>query len=81
MNKLDSFNKDKIKCQKCKEYFDRFLTSWASILSVTLCKDCDEEFGHYWDEWRTKPHYTSRRPFEQRKLLKISFEEFLNEQT
>ena len=73
MNKLDAFNNDKFKCPKCKEHFDRFLTWWSSMLSVTLCKDCDEKFGHYWDGLCTKHFYVPD--------LKISFKEFLNEQT
>jgi len=32
-NKLDTFNKDKRKCQKCKEYFDA--PRWSC-----LCEDC-----------------------------------------
>jgi hypothetical protein len=34
MNKLDSFNEDKIKCQDCKEYFDR------SEIYSHVCLDC-----------------------------------------
>jgi len=48
-NKLDSFNKDKRKCQKCKEYYDEisvaskpkfFMYDSISRLILTLCDGC-----------------------------------------
>jgi hypothetical protein len=32
MNKLDTFNKDKVKCEKCKKYYDKN--------KYVLCSDC-----------------------------------------
>ena len=39
MNKLDSFNKDKIKCKKCKNYYDLLRTS-NLIFTTWLCETC-----------------------------------------
>jgi hypothetical protein len=46
MNKLDSFNKDKIKCQKCKKYYDRPGSMPGSIL---LCMNCRVKWELYQD--------------------------------
>jgi|694.fasta_scaffold12015_18 anaerobic ribonucleoside-triphosphate reductase len=35
-NKLDAFNKDKRKCEKCKEYYDK--------TENKLCVDCNEKW-------------------------------------
>ena len=50
MNKLDSFNKDKIKCPKCKEYYDEIsvvsepkvfiIDSISSSNALMLCDGC-----------------------------------------
>jgi|LakMenEpi03Aug12_release.lakeMendotaPanAssembly.Ray.scaffolds.fasta_scaffold12015_14 hypothetical protein len=47
-NKLDSFNKNKIKCKKCKEYFDK--TNFVITFGDWLCKDCSEK----WFQFRSK---------------------------
>jgi hypothetical protein len=38
-NKLDSFNKDKVKCLKCKEYFDN--------RRYYLCEDCYRKWSDF----------------------------------
>jgi hypothetical protein len=40
MNKLDVFNKDKVKCKKCKEYFDKKTVLIAIALGGVLCDGC-----------------------------------------
>ena len=47
MNKLDSFNKDKIKCKKCKEYFDA--VGRPSAIPNKLCLNCYEKFFQFYD--------------------------------
>jgi hypothetical protein len=48
-NKLDSFNRDKTKCKKCKKYYD---------YSTLLCDDCEVKWELYfeqnWDKYRDK---------------------------
>ena len=41
---LDSFNKDKIKCKKCKEYFDP-PSNCIGYLSDGLCEYCAEKWN------------------------------------
>jgi hypothetical protein len=75
---LDTFNKDKFKCEKCKDYYD-----FHEAIGGRLCADCDIKWEQYfqqrWDEWWDK----SRR-FETYPQMNIShdsfFKEFLNEQ-
>jgi len=38
-NKLDSFNKDKFKCEKCKEYYDLQILK-RIIFKKRLCDSC-----------------------------------------
>jgi hypothetical protein len=40
MNKLDSFNKDKVKCKKCKKYYDES----GYRLVDPLCSVCLENW-------------------------------------
>lgn len=46
MNKLDAFNKDKVKCPKCKEYYDTPTASQVSrrsaqhVAQLLLCDGC-----------------------------------------
>jgi hypothetical protein len=44
-NKLDSFNKDKRKCKKCKEYYENDTLYPQSKL---LCRDCHEKWDRFW---------------------------------
>ena len=46
MSKLDTFNKDKVKCEKCKEYYDDCSETWKVPRSwyPLLCDDC-------YDKW------------------------------
>ena len=45
-NKLDSFNKDKVKCKKCKEYYDYDIKYDTKI----MCKSCSAEWHEvYWN--------------------------------
>ena len=43
MSKLDTFNKDKFKCKKCKKYFDEPSNS-TGFLSDGLCEYCAEKW-------------------------------------
>jgi len=45
MNKLDSFNKDKTKCKKCKEYFDN--NSTGEHMWHNLCIDCNKKWVQF----------------------------------
>jgi hypothetical protein len=83
-NKLDAFNKDKIKCKKCKEYYE-----YLSDEHFLLCGKCYKEWKFYINHKRE-----ARVPTPEDLLLKdvfkictatvrhelICFEEFLNEQ-
>jgi hypothetical protein len=43
-NKLNSFNKDKIKCKKCKEYFDEVVYFHTWGIKIRLCEDCHKKW-------------------------------------
>jgi hypothetical protein len=53
MNKLDSFNKDKTKCKRCKEYFDKtkafgvWFSPATAIQQPLLCENCDIKWNQY----------------------------------
>ena len=53
MNKLDVFNNDKIKCKKCKEYFDKtkafgvWFFPATAIQQPLLCENCDIKWNQY----------------------------------
>jgi len=51
-NKLDSFNKDKFKCEKCKEYFDDFF--FRCTFSHWLCNDCYKKWSAWCDNKKIK---------------------------
>ena len=55
MNKLDTFNKDKFKCEKCKEYYDSFYISFKGY-SHSLCETC-------YKKWMGMPPLSSRSAF------------------
>jgi hypothetical protein len=52
MNNLDAFNKDKVKCKKCKDYFDKkehpgFLIETS--IDLPICENCNEKWTDiYW---------------------------------
>jgi hypothetical protein len=57
-NKLDSFNKDKRKCKKCKKYYDKismeskvFIYNGIKTLrNEDLCEDCNVIWAEiYWN--------------------------------
>ena len=56
MNKLDTFNEDKIKCKKCKEYYD--YDSRSIPYYKLLCDSCYEK---WFNKLRT---LTTQRDFE-----------------
>jgi len=66
MNKLDTFNKDKIKCLKCKEYYDKNEHN-------NLCLDCSKEWTTLYCDWSV---ITPAESFEEVDKL---WEAFLNE--
>jgi len=72
-NKLDSFNKDKVKCKKCKEYYD-----YDKTHPNLLCDDCEIKWERYfkqnWDQYYYDKSY--RRDVSHDSF----FKEFLNEQ-
>jgi hypothetical protein len=45
-NKLDTFNKDKRKCLKCKEYFDK---RHKKSFPLVLCDDCVKKWHQFLD--------------------------------
>ncbi len=49
-NKLDAFNKDKIKCKKCTNYFDlpQLGETPVFIHDLLLCKNCGKKWEEYW---------------------------------
>ena len=58
MNKLDSFNKDKTKCKKCKEYYDKIdmeskvfiYNGIKTLMNEDLCEDCNVIWAEiYWN--------------------------------
>jgi len=51
---LDSFNQDKTKCLKCKEYYYEFNSPEGP--SHILCKNCIKEWIKK-DRPRTRPHF------------------------
>lgn len=47
-NKLDSFNKDKVKCAKCKEYFDKYNYEYT----CPFCPKCYEKWTiYFWEKF------------------------------
>ena len=70
-NKLDSFNRDKTKCKKCKKYGD---------YSILLCDDCkikwEQYFEQNWDEYYDKFIKVAVEPVANDSF----FKDFLNEQ-
>ena len=82
-NKLDSFNKDKVKCQKCKEYYDFYEAKHRRRRKV-LCADCSVEWTQYfqqrWDEWWDKSCRLETLPFSGPISHESFFKEFINEQ-
>ena len=61
MNNLDTFNKDKIKCKKCKEHFDKIddasddaskifmFNGIKTLRNADLCEDCNVIWAKvYW---------------------------------
>jgi hypothetical protein len=46
MNKLDTFNKDKRKCKKCKDYLDKHDDYIRGSLPL-LCKNCDKKWHQF----------------------------------
>jgi hypothetical protein len=66
-NNLDSFNKDKIKCKKCKSYYDP-----GDWVTPSLCTFCNEKWLQYWYDKRM----IKKSVIESDKL----WEAFLNEQ-
>jgi|LakMenE18May11ns_1017448.scaffolds.fasta_scaffold9806047_1 hypothetical protein len=55
MNELDTFNKDKIKCTKCKNYYDE--------TENKLCLDCNKKWMKYYNNHRESTD--SRRCWEE----------------
>ena len=56
-NKLDAFNKDKIKCKKCKEYYETTIPFFRLIpesnrnwveSSTGLCEYCNKKWVQFW---------------------------------
>ena len=63
-NKLDTFNKDKIKCEKCKDYYDDCSEVWKVPRSwyPLLCDDCyDKWFKAMWSTKNAIPCSTTER--------------------
>lgn len=72
-NSLDSFNEDKTKCEKCKEYFD----TWFDIINTLdgakskLCTKCDVIYTEFWN----------RHGIVEKALnADLIYKEFINEQ-
>jgi hypothetical protein len=81
-NKLDSFNKDKVKCQKCKEYYDDDFHDEA--IGGRICADCYVKWTQYfqqrWDEWWDKSCRFETLPLIGPISHESFFKEFINEQ-
>ena len=70
-NKLDSFNKDKRKCQKCKEYYDlEGVPRRCKVLCGECCNKWIKCYNRWTRDWRTAGELS----------LEEKWERFLNEQ-
>jgi hypothetical protein len=58
MNKLDAFNNDKIKCEKCKEYYDA--EESQRVVLHKLCLNCYEKFFQFYDDVVTSGNTAAR---------------------
>jgi phage FluMu protein Com len=67
MNKLDSFNKDKVKCPKCKEYCNK--KELMIHFDGKLCAKCQKIFIKFFDN----------QGFIEKLNSDIIYKEFLNE--
>ena len=67
-NKLDSFNKDKTKCKKCKEYYDK---RNKKSFPMVLCNNCAKKWLKCYNKWTRVAGELS---------LEEKWERFLNEQ-
>jgi transposase-like protein len=50
-NKLDTFNKDKVKCLKCKEYYDKKPPIYPAGYSSLLCEYCAKKWDIFKGSW------------------------------
>lgn len=75
-NSLDSFNEDKTKCEKCKEYFDTWFDKFPWTGSITpdgkskLCVKCDEIYNKFWNN-----HRIVEKPLN----MDLIYKEFIND--
>jgi hypothetical protein len=83
MNKLDSFNKDKRKCKKCKNYCDKKPLNF--LLSDKLCEYCTAKWRIFKDSWYSR-YFTLGTSLDIRKAFEDwcdsesdCFKEYLNE--
>ena len=76
-NKIDAFNNDKIKCKKCKEYYE-YCDHYGSLrfrksVKNTLCPNCYKIFYVKYSPFRHPMIY--RKPG----IFPTAMEDFLNE--
>ncbi len=81
-NKLDSFNKNKIKCTRCKDFFDKHSNL---TLTCRLCQDCYEEWvkrsNKLGSDWmKSEGVFSNDDPYLVDNELDKLWIDFLNEQ-